>query len=109
MGFVRYACAPASRSCRAWPGDASALRTTCAGLVLESPQHLRPGDVGQMEIEQDQSGAVLRGHRQAQPALHRRQQLHPRPPGEHMLDQVDVRRVVLDVEHDRPVLEGGSA
>ncbi len=53
-----------------------------------------------MQVQQDQVGPVFARQVESQAALHGRHQLYVRPVHDDVLDQRDVRKIVLDVEHD---------
>ena len=61
-------------------------------------QELVAGDVGQVEVEQDEARRVGAGQIDGGPALHRGLQRHTGATGDDALQELDVGDVVLDVE-----------
>ena len=63
-----------------------------------------------MNVEQDELGIVLERELDAEPALHRRDQVNVGSVVEDVLDELDVRHVVLDVEErvQRPNVGSGE-
>ncbi len=68
-------------------------------IAAQRREHLLAGDVGQVQVEQDHVGVQLARQRHAAGALARDVQAEVTGEPEYLLDQPDVGRVVLDVEH----------
>ena len=70
------------------------------GPCAEPAHGLEPVDAGQLEVHQHQVGRVLGGHQESFLARGRRHDVVPRRP-EHVADELEVERVVLDHEDPR--------
>jgi hypothetical protein len=81
------------------------------GIALEPPQHVFSRHAREMQVEQDEVGAMLLSELERKIAVHRRHELEIRSALEHSLDELEVGEVVLDVEDlarrpERSVTEG---
>ena len=74
----------------------------CLGgrIVAESLKHLVAVDVGQVEVQQHDDGLAVAGHLEAQESFCGGDEFDAGSVGEQPLEEAQVRRVVLDVEHD---------
>ena len=70
-----------------------------AFVALQAREHLPAGQIGQVQIQQDQIGGMLAGQLDSQLALHRGDELDVGLVGQHLLDQREIGKVVLDIEN----------
>src|SRR3989441_4815471 len=82
-------------------------RLSQPGIAVQLTQYLFARDIRQVQVQQNQVRPVLLRQREAEPPLHRGNELDSWPQGERALHQAKVRQVVLDVEHGAVPL-GGS-
>ena len=73
---------------------------TRLGVGLQSTEDFVSRDVREVQVEQDQCGPVFPGQIQAQAALHGGKEPHFGSMGEETLDELEIRKVVFDVEDD---------
>jgi hypothetical protein len=76
-----------------------------ARITLQPLENFDPGDVGQVKVEDDQVRLLLTRQLESQRALHGGEQLDPGITLENLLDERQIREIVLDVENS-PSLAG---